>query len=144
MGRSLLVLWLLLSAGLVSAQTLKLEGGWVRLVPGPTTAAYLTLSNRGSTPIRLVAVSSPVAAKVEMHQTVSMDHGGMGDAKGMRPVEAIVVPAKGQVELKPGGMHLMMVGLKRPLKEGEKILLIFKLEGGKTFALTLPVRLEAP
>lgn len=144
MGRSLLTLLVFLSVGLASAQTLKLEGGWVRLIPGPTTAAYLTLSNRGSTPIRLVAVSSPVAAKVEMHETVSMDHGEMAGAKGMRPVEAVVVPAKGQVELKPGGMHLMMMGLKRPLKEGEKVLLIFKLEGGKTFLVTLPVRLEAP
>lgn len=87
--------------------------------PGATTGAgYVDeLSNGGSVDDRLVAASSSVADRVELH-TMSMD----GNVMRMRQVPVLVIPAKGHVDLVPGsGYHLMLVGLKRPLKVGDHV-----------------------
>ena len=87
--------------------------------PGATTGgAYLKqLANKGAADDRLVSVSSPAADHVEMH-TMAMD----GDVMRMRQVPGIVIPAGGHVDMAPGnGYHLMMIGLKQPLKAGDKI-----------------------
>lgn len=72
---------------------------------------------------RVVGASSPVAGRVEMHVTVRE-----GDVMKMREVKSFEVPAGGSFELKPGGAHLMLVDLKRPLKKGEKVPLTLRLE----------------
>jgi copper(I)-binding protein len=79
-----------------------------------TGAGYVRILNQGTTPDRLLSVTADVSERVELHQTVKD-----GNIMRMQPLPAgIAVPAKGKVELKPGGMHIMFVGLKRPLKEG--------------------------
>lgn len=87
--------------------------------PGATTGAgYIReLSNKGAADDRLVGVSAAIADHVEMH-SMTMD----GNVMRMRQVPAIVIPAKGTVDLSPGhGYHLMLVGLKQPLKVGDRI-----------------------
>ena len=87
--------------------------------PGATTGAgYLKeLSNEGSADDRLVDASSTAADRVEMH-TMSMD----GDVMRMRQVPGIVIPAKGHIDMAPGnGYHLMLIGIHRPLKVGDKL-----------------------
>ena len=87
--------------------------------PGATTGAgYVdALSNRGATDDRLVAISSPAADRVEVH-TMSMD----GAVMRMRAVPELVIPARGQVGMTPGsGYHLMLFGIKQPLKVGDEI-----------------------
>lgn len=87
--------------------------------PGATTGAgYVdTLSNHGAADDRLVAVSSPVADRVEVH-TMSMD----GNVMRMRQVPDLVIPARGQVGMTPGsGYHLMLFGIRQPLKVGDRI-----------------------
>ena len=86
-------------------------------------AAYMILRNSGDTADRLVKAESDVAGAVELHKS-SMEGGMMK----MAPVENIEVPAKGQAELKPGGLHVMLIGLKRDLKAGEKIKLKLQFE----------------
>ena len=89
-------------------------------------AAYLTVVNKGAEADRLVGVESDLADSTELHQTVVQDN-----VMSMSPVEAIEVPTKGQVELKPGGYHVMLVGLKQDLKVGDvvKLTLVFEKAG---------------
>ncbi|TFV90878.1 copper chaperone PCu(A)C [Oxalobacteraceae bacterium OM1] len=78
----------------------------------PTGAAYLSIQNKGKAADRLIAASTPVAQSVEIH-SMKMD----GNVMRMREVAAIEVPAGGKVSLAPGAdYHLMLVGLKQPLK----------------------------
>ncbi|MBM3558545.1 MAG: copper chaperone PCu(A)C [Alphaproteobacteria bacterium] len=92
----------------------------------PNGGAYLTVENKGTTADRLLAVRGDVAGKIELH-THTMKDGVMQ----MRPVEAIDVPAGGKVELKPGGLHVMLLGLKAPLVKGEHfpLTLVFERAG---------------
>jgi copper(I)-binding protein len=87
------------------------DGAWARAtVPGQTgSAAYFTIRNAGG-PDKLLSVTSP-AADASLHST-SMDNGVMRK----RPLEALDVPARGTEELKPGGTHVMLMGLKQPLQ----------------------------
>ena len=81
---------------------------------GANGAMYMTISNAGSTPDRLVKASGDIAKSIELHTVIKS-----GDLMQMRPVEAIDVPASGSVALKPGGFHVMLIGLNRDLKLGE-------------------------
>jgi len=76
----------------------------------------MVIRNGGAAGDRLVSVSSPAAAKVELHVHIN-DNGVMK----MREVKGYDVPAKGSFELKPGGAHLMFMDIRRPFKDGEKV-----------------------
>lgn len=106
---------------------------WSRATPpgAPTGVAYLEIVNKGPADT-LVRIESAVAREVQMHTSYS--EGGM---MRMRPVESLEIPAQGRVQFKPGGLHLMLIGLKQPLKEGEhfELTLVFQKAG--------PVRVEA-
>lgn len=115
---------------------LKIVHPWGRATPpGATTAAaYLKFVNDGSKPFRFVSGSSPVAERVEVH-TMTMDGGVMR----MRPLGALDIPAGATVELKPGGMHLMLIGLKRPIMVEETIPVTLTFEGGATVTVDLSI-----
>jgi copper(I)-binding protein len=139
MGRlslfALTIAGLLLVPGAASAETanpgdLTVEKAWSRATPAgaEVAAGYLTIVNRGGTPDRLVSVTTSVADKTQIHQ-MKMADGKME----MRPVpDGIEIPAKGTVVLEPMGYHLMLMGLKAPLKKGEMFTgsLIFEHAGG--------------
>jgi copper(I)-binding protein len=108
-------------------------GGGMGEIGGANGAAYMTIRNTGATPDRLIKAESDVAKTVELH-TVIQDNGVMQ----MRPVEAIDVPANGEATLKPGGFHVMLIGLTRDLKPGDTVNL--KLQFAQ--AGTLDVRAE--
>jgi hypothetical protein len=120
------------------AHDITIEAPWSRATPGGAKvgAGYLTVRNAGVTPDWLVAVTSSIAERVEIHQ-MSMTDGMM---KMRQATGGVEVPAGGAVALAPGGYHLMLVGLKQPLKEGETFpaTLIFK-EAGEV-AVTFEVR----
>jgi periplasmic copper chaperone A len=91
---------------------------------------FLTIANSGSREERLLSGTTPVAAEVQLH-TMTMDGGVMR----MRQVtDGIAIPAKGSVELKPGGYHIMFMGLKRQLRQGERVpvTLLFQRAGSVT------------
>jgi len=108
---------------------------WSRATPPGAKggAGFMRLRNAGAAD-RVVGASSPVAGRVEMHITVRD-----GDVMRMREVKAFEDPAGGSYELKPGGAHLMLVDLRRPLKKGERVPLTLKLEKGGELKLELSV-----
>jgi copper(I)-binding protein len=106
---------------------LRIVGAYARATPpGATTAgAYLTIDNRGARD-RLVGASSTAAGAVEIH-TMQNDRGVMR----MRAVWQLEVPARGRVALVPGGIHLMIIEPKAPLREHERfpVRLVFERAG---------------
>jgi periplasmic copper chaperone A len=135
---------LILAAGVMAASAHDFKIGDIKIAHpyARTTAAgqasgagYLKLENKG-TADRLLSASADVAASVEMH-SMSME----GDVMRMRQVDGIALPTGKTIELKPGGLHLMLVGLKAPLKDGEKFPLKLKFE--KAGEVTVTVNVEA-
>jgi len=116
---------ILLLAGTASAQTgaLEVKSAWARATPGKseTGAAYLTIESAG--PDRLTAVSTPVAGKAELHEMTMQ-----GGVMRMRALGALDLPAGQAVVLKPGATHIMLVGLKQPLRVGESFPLSLEFE----------------
>ena len=100
------------------------ENPWARPTPPSAKlgAGYLTVVNSGAAD-RLVGAASPAAARVEMHVTLRD-----GEIMRMREVKAFDLPAKGRLELRPAGAHLMFVDLKRPFKQGDKVPVTLKFE----------------
>ena len=111
------------------------EKPWSRATPpgAKVGAGLMRLRNAGAAD-RVVGAASPVAGSVEMHITVRD-----GDVMRMREVTSFEVPAGGSFELKPGGAHLMLVDLIRPLKKGEKVPLTLRLEKGGELKIELTV-----
>jgi periplasmic copper chaperone A len=110
---------------------------WARASLGQTktSAAYLTLEVSGDRIDRLIAAASPVAESAELHSHV-MD----GDVARMRPVTAIEIVPGTPTVLEPGGLHLMLTGLRRPLVEGETVPLSLTFENAGTIELEVPIK----
>lgn len=108
----------------VKAGAIQIDRAFARATaPGqPAGGAYLRLDNRGPAD-RLLAASADVSQRVEMHE-MKME----GDVMRMRQVEAIELPSNKVVELKPGGLHIMLIGLKAPLKAGERFPMTLRFE----------------
>jgi copper(I)-binding protein len=102
---------------------------------GGNGAVYVTLTNAGAQADSLVSASSDAAQTVELHE--AKNEGGV---MKMRPVQAIPVPANGKTELKPGGYHIMLMGLKHDLKPGEKVAVTLKFERGGEMRVEAPVK----
>ena len=131
----------LIAAGLVStasAAGVHVEDGWARsTVEGMKMGgAFMKIHNDEAKQDFLVGGSSPVADRVEVHTHVN-DNGvmRMREVKGGIPLEA-----KGVTELKPGSYHVMFMGLKKPLKEGEKVPVTLKFKNAKPQAVQLEVK----
>lgn len=107
---------------------------WARASAGKTGAIYMSIKNAGPADDRLVAVASPVADHAQLHIEIN-DNGVMK----MRPLPAIEVKAKGEATLKPGGMHVMLIGLTHPLKEGESFPLTLTFEKAGKIDVTVAV-----
>lgn len=135
--------WLLLLLGSMAWAQAVVTPGWVRLVPPVVkdTAAYLTLENPSNTPLRLVAAETEVAQRVSIHRDYREHHGGQV-VLGMRPLPYLDIPPKGKVEFRPGKYHLMLEGLKRPLRAGEKVTLVLKFQDGSKLKVILPVEMR--
>jgi copper(I)-binding protein len=121
----------------VKAGDLVITQAWSRATPGGARIAggYLTIENTGSTPDRLVSGSGDFAGKVEIHE-MAMKNGVMTMRsldKGL-PIE----PGK-TVKLAPGGYHLMLMDLKTPLKQGDKVPLTLEFEKAGKVTLSLDV-----
>jgi copper(I)-binding protein len=79
----------------------------------PTSAAYLTIDNAGAVPERLLSVDCACAKSAMVHRTETKD-----GISSMDAAAAVVIPAHGKVTFQPGGLHIMLMGLKGPLKAG--------------------------
>jgi copper(I)-binding protein len=100
-----------------------------------TGAVYVTLRNSGAAPDALVGASSEAAEVVELHETIRD-----GEVMRMRPVAKLALPAGATLEMKPGGLHIMLINLKRALHPGDKVPLTLTFEHGASLPLEVPVR----
>lgn len=116
---------------------LSIDHPWARASAGPArnSAAFMTIHNTGGAD-RLIAAAGDVSDRVELHT-----HMMEGDVMKMRQVEAVDVPAEGMAALQPGGFHVMLIGLKNPLKEGDRFPLTLTFE--KAGDVTVEVAVEA-
>ena len=110
----------------VLASDVMVKGAFARASAVPTAKAgtvYLTLTNNSSKADRLLAVTTAASDTAQVHESVEKD-----GVATMKRLEVLEIPAGGTVELKPGGIHIMLTGLKAPLKKGGMILLELKFE----------------
>lgn len=107
---------------------IKIEKAWLQAVPpvASDTAAFMTIQNLGQSSIKLIGGFSAIATNVEPMVTTMQEHDGH-KMMGMESVPAFEIPPGGTLELKPGGKHLMVMGLKSHPKEGDrvKVVLLF-------------------
>jgi len=126
------------SAEEVKAGDLVISQAWSRATPGGAKvgAGYLTIENKGSVPDRLVAISGDVAGKIEVHEMATTN-----GVMTMRPLDkGLTIDPGKTVTLAPGGYHLMLTGLKAPLKQGDKVPLTLEFEKAGKVAVTLDVQ----
>jgi copper(I)-binding protein len=112
---------------------------WVR-TPNPAvdvTGAYMTLVSSADVPLNVVAVSSPVANIVEMHEMKTVD-----GLMSMEKVNAIRIPPRATTKLAPGGTHLMLIGLSKPLPRQADFTL--RLDDGTTVTASAVLLVEKP
>ena len=135
-----------------------IEGQWARTSPmdAATGAAYLTVTSPVDDKLVGAMVDASVAMMTEIHETVMVEAADTSMAMGsettmagtgemtMRPVEFIELPAGTAVELKPGGYHIMMMKLAKPLVLGETISLTLTFENAGEVVVDVPVLDEAP
>ena len=136
-----MIRWLVLTMALAwtgaSQAQVQVKDAWARAaVQGQTaTGAFMSLTSIEGA--RLIGASSPVAGVVEIHEMV-MD----GNVMKMRAVPGLDLPPGRSVELKPGGYHVMLLDLKRPLKVGERVPVELRLETRDKRLVTQPIEVE--
>lgn len=102
---------------------------------GPTSAIYMVLVNSGTQPDALVRVRTELAEVAELHKTTIEN-----EVMRMQPVDRIEVPAGGRVELKRGGLHIMLMGLKRNVAAGDRFRAVLVFERGGEIPVEVEVR----
>ncbi|NRA64672.1 MAG: copper chaperone PCu(A)C [Pseudobacteriovorax sp.] len=117
---------------------LKTTDFYVRETPPTikTTAAYGKLLNRSKSSLIISEISSPQAKTIEIHST-KVDEKGMVE---MDEVTSLRIPPGKSVRFEPGGLHIMVMGLKNPLKAGEQLEVDITFSKGKPLKLMIPVR----
>lgn len=115
---------------------IRIERPWARATAGNTRigAAYFSLEDVGAAPDRLLRVTTPVAASGELHTHMMHDN-----VMQMRPVQAIEIHPGTPTVLQPGGLHVMLMDLKQPLKEGERFPLTLEFERAGTIEVMVSV-----
>lgn len=123
--------------GAASLGDLELEGAYVRATApnAPSGGGYLTIVNKGEEADRLLSIATNASDKAEIHEMAMKDNVMM-----MSPLpDGVDIPAQGQITLKPGGMHLMFMGLKAPFEAGQTISVTFNFARAGAVTLDLPV-----
>jgi periplasmic copper chaperone A len=120
---------------LAQQSDIRVENAWSRAaMQGGTGVVYLTITDAGG-PDRLLSITAPVANKAELHESVT----GQGVAK-MRGIAALPITPRRPVQLAPGGYHIMLMGLKQALKEGESFPVTLNFEHSGAITTTVAVR----
>ncbi len=116
------------------------EGAWIREAPpvAKVMAGYLTIHNPAEEEIVLEGAESPLFDKIEIHRT-----GMKGGMASMERQQGVMIPARGQVKFAPGGLHLMLMGPKKPLAAGATATITLRFKGGQTLPMQFTVRAAA-
>jgi len=120
---------------------LEISSAWARATPpaARTGGVYLTVVNHGSGAERLIAAGSPAAGQAELHTHIN-DAGVMR----MKAVDAILLGPGERLSLRPGGLHVMLIDLKAPLREGTSLTLTLTFAGAGTVTVDVPVLRTPP
>lgn len=128
---TMLAAGLLFSAGVLAgaADNVSVQDPYVRLAPpnAAATAAFMVIRNTGDKDVKVVKADNPVSKATELHT-----HLNEGGVMKMRPVPAIEIRAKGEAVLRPGGLHVMMIDLKVPMKEGDSVPITLTFDDGSS------------
>lgn len=128
---SVLLAGLMISVGALaaSADMVTVHEPYVRLAPpnAPATAAFMVLKNGGDKDVKVMKADNPASKLTELHTHIN-DNGVMK----MRPVAAIEIKAKGETKLQPGGLHVMLINLKAPMKEGDVVPITLTFDDGSS------------
>ena len=118
------------------ARSISVEQPWARATPAGarTGAAYLTLTNNAISTERLMGATTPVAETVQFHKVTGKD----GIVR-MRELRSIDIASGDKLMLKPGNIHIMMVGLKQPLRQGQMFPLTLEFEKAGTIEVVVSV-----
>lgn len=127
---------LLVASGAAAAQV-QVKDAWARPALQGQTATGAFMSLLSSDGGRLVGASSPVAGVVEIHEMVME-----GSVMRMRAIPGLDLPPGRSVELKPGGYHVMLMDLKRPLKAGDRVPVELRIETRDKRLVTQPIEIE--
>lgn len=129
------------SAAAAEPACVTVREGWVRLPPGamPMAAGYGTIRNDCRSAVVVVGAGSKAFGDVSLHETTVVE-----GISRMREVERLPIAAGGTVELKPGGLHLMLMQPEVALKEGTQVPLRLTLGDGRKVDATLQVRKATP
>lgn len=128
---SLLAAGLIFSAGVLAAAAdqISVQEPYVRLAPpnAPATGAFMVIKNNGDKDVKVLKADNPASKVTELHT-----HLNEGGVMKMRPVAAIDVKAKGEAVLQPGGLHVMLIDLKAPMKEGDIVPITLTFDDGSS------------
>jgi len=124
-----------------SMAAISVAGPFTRATHGANGAVFGIFKNASDKPVSLTSASSVHAQKVEFHSTQEEKDPKTGQTFfKMVPQPAILIPANGKTVLKPGGLHIMLIDLKGPLVEKEKITVDLTFDNGEHLALVVPVK----
>ncbi len=130
------IILILISLNIFS-NDLKISNAKIRLVPpsSSVTALFMNIENTTRKDLKITSIEADISDSVEMHSMI-MDNTGMQ----MRPVSAIEIKAKSTTELKRGGLHVMFINLKKPLKDGENHKIKINLSNKKNQTIEVKVQ----
>lgn len=113
------------------------ENSWARASIGANRpgVAYMTLRNAGNEPIKLVGLETPLALKPDIHET-KIDASGVST---MRPAGELTIASGERLSLQPGGLHVMLMGLQKPMIKGEVFSLSLKFADGEVLVIDVPI-----
>jgi copper(I)-binding protein len=120
-----------------STKDIFVNNAWVRAMPPSVTnsAAYMTINNNSSVEVVITSVSSDIAGASEIHQMSDTN-----DIMRMAPIADLHIPANGKVKLKPGGFHIMLIDLKKSLKEGDVVPVTLHFKDGNSITVNAQVK----
>lgn len=130
-----------INAFAAQADHIQVENPFAREVPptAPASASFMTLHNDSNEQIDIVAAHSDVAKVIELHTHI--DDGGV---MRMRKIPQIEIPANGTTELKPGGLHIMLIGPHNPIKVGQTVTVTLEFKDGSRKTVDMPVKSFKP
>jgi copper(I)-binding protein len=128
-------------AGASARATVTVSDPWARTTPPGARMGSIYLKLSSASGDRLIGASVPrsVSGKTQIHETV-VSHDGGGESMSMREIRSLALPAGQTVELAPGGFHLMLMDLKRPLKAGDKVPVTLRFAKAGSQTVTADVR----
>ena len=127
----------IVSIAAVFGADIEIEGAYARAsIPNvPNSAAFFVIKNNSDKDIAITSANSDIAEKNELHTHIKENK-----MMKMMKIEKLVVPAKSSLELKSGGDHVMLIGLKKELKAGDEINLELSFSDGDKKSITVPVK----